>query len=74
MKWMVWTEAVFTEAGRCRFGWSLWEYTGDFGFAAPVVPGQREWDEQRLHALGFRLHCQHKAKGPALHPVAQLVV
>ncbi len=50
---MAWTEAVVTEANRRGYGWSLWEYTGDFGFAQPVIPEDRQWDEQRLDALGF---------------------
>ena len=50
---MAWTAAVREAAEQRGFGWSLWDYLGDFGFGGDVVPGRREWDSERLEALGF---------------------
>lgn len=50
---MAWTAAVRQAAEQRGFGWSLWDYVGDFGFGGDPVPGRREWDSARLEALGF---------------------
>lgn len=47
-----WLNFVRSEMEKYNFGWSLWEYAHEFGFAEGE-PGEREYDAATLQALGL---------------------